>query len=197
MKEKICRQWEKICAWLALLLQRFRGGAPENQEACLEERFLERWTLALTEKAAVFNGLYGGLLRIQAGTARKKGKILGEWWHRTRYQWEGQELENFCRPVFEKLLAEEPEEEYRKYARPLLEAAAAAGITRDEPGEITLDELTTNAYTDWEAEQLYLGDRVKVLLPAWYQNGRVLEQGSCQRLDEEENEEEMRKTEEE
>ena len=90
-------------------------------------------------------------------------------------------------PVFEKLLAEESEEEYRKYARLLLETAAAAGITRDEPGELTLDELTTNAYTDWEAEQLYLGDRVKVLLPAWYQNGRVLEQGSCQRLDEEEN----------
>ena len=127
----------------------------------------------------------GDFSESQEGTAKKKGKILSEWWHRTRYQWDGQELTEFCRPVFEKLLAEEPEEEYRKYARLLLEAAAAAGITRDEPGEFTLDELTTNAYTDWEAEQLYLGDRVKVLLPAWYQNGRVLEQGSCQRLDEE------------
>lgn len=195
-KERFFRQWRAVWGRLERRFRKFRKETPENQKASLEKQFLERWTAALMERADVFNGLYGGLLRVQEGTAKKKGKILSEWWHRTRYQWDGQELTEFCRPVFEKLLAEEPEEEYRKYARLLLEAAAAAGITRDEPGELTLDELTTNAYTDWEAEQLYLGDRVKVLLPAWYQNGRVLEQGSCQRLDEEENEEEMRETEE-
>ena len=183
MKEMIYRRWEKICGWLALCFRKFRKGTPENQKASLEKQFVERWTLALAEKADVFNGLYGALFRIQAGTAKKKGKVLSEWWSRTRYQWEGKELAAFCRPVFEKLLAEDSDVEYRKYARLLLEAASAAGITRDVPGRAVLDELTTNAYMEWEGKQLYLGDHVEILFPAWYQKGCVVEQGNCRSLE--------------
>ena len=183
MKEMLYRRWEKICGWLALRFRKFRKGTPENQEASLEKQFVERWTLALAEKADVFNGLDGALLTIQAGTAKKKGKVLSEWWSRTRYQWEGKELAAFCRPVFEKLLAEDSDVEYRKYARLLLEAASAAGITRDVPGKAVLDELTTNAYMEWEGKQLYLGDHVEILFPAWYQKGCVVEQGNCRSLE--------------
>ena len=183
MKEMLYRRWEKTCGWLALCFRKFRKGTPENQKASLEKQFVERWTLALAEKADVFNGLYGALLRIQAGTAKKKGKVLSEWWSRTRYQWEGKELAAFCRPVFEKLLAEDSDVEYRKYARLLLEAASAAGITRDVPGKAVLDELTTNAYMEWEGKQLYLGDHVEILFPAWYQKGCVVEQGNCRSLE--------------
>ena len=185
-EKRIRRRWEAVWGWLALRFRKFRKETPENQKASLEKQFLERWTAALMERADVFNGLYGGLLRVQEGTAKKKGEILSEWWHRTRYQWDGQELTEFCRPVFEKLLAEESEEEYRKYARLLLEAASAAGITRDVPGKAVLDELTTNAYMEWEGKQLYLGDHVEILFPAWYQNGRVVEQGNCRSLETEE-----------
>ena len=183
MKEMLYRRWEKICGWLALRFRKFRKGTPENKKASLEKQFVERWTLALAEKADVFNGLYGALLRIQAGTAKKKGKVLSEWLSRTRYQWEGKELAAFCRPVFEKLLAEDSDVEYRKYARLLLEAASAAGITRDVPGKAVLDELTTNAYMEWEGKQLYLGDHVEILFPAWYQKGCVVEQGNCRSLE--------------
>ena len=65
-------------------------------------------------------------------------------------------------------------------------AAEAAGITQDAPGEAVLDELTANAYTEWEGKQLYLGDHVEILFPAWYQNGRVVEQGNCRSLETEE-----------
>ena len=57
MKEMLYRRWEKICGWLALRFRKFRKGTPENQKASLEKQFVERWTLALAEKADVFNGL--------------------------------------------------------------------------------------------------------------------------------------------
>ncbi len=196
MKKRLCRQWKKILERLRIWLGAGRRDrkdksdrkiqASKEQQLSQEELFLQVWTQALTEKAEVFNGLYGGLRRIQAGTAKKKEKIIGEWWNRARYQWEESPLEEISRKVLEPLRESGTEEEYRRWTELLLRAAEAAGIMQDAPGEAVLDELTANAYTEWEGKQLYLGDHVEILFPAWYQNGRVVEQGNCRSLETEE-----------
>lgn len=146
---------------------------------------MKEWTLALTEQAKVFNGLYNGLVRIRDGKAKKRERILSEWWARTRYQWEGQELVEISRAYLEPLASEGTDEEYKKWAGILLQAVANAGMTQDLPGELVLTETNTNAYVDWEGQELYLGDRVEIITPAWYQEGRVIEQGHCRKLEEE------------
>ena len=79
-KERFFRQWRAVWGRLERRFRKFRKETPENQKASLEKQFLERWTTVLMERADVFNGLYGGLLRVQEGTAKKKGEILSEWW---------------------------------------------------------------------------------------------------------------------
>ena len=32
---------------------------------------------------------------------------------------------------------------------------------------------------EWDGKEIFIGDTVKVMNPAWYQNGRVIEQGHC------------------
>lgn len=171
--------WSRIREWFR---KRFRK---KDFAESAEERFLRAWTVALTEQAKVFNGLYSGLVRVREGKARKQAHILGEWWTRARYQWEEEELGQLGREYLEPLAAEGTDEEYRKWAGLLLEAAGAAGMTRDQAGELVLGETNTNAYVEWEGQELYLGDRVEVMTPAWYQNGRIIEQGHCKKRKEE------------
>ena len=133
MKKRLCRQWKKILGRLRLWLgagrrdRKDKGGrktqASKERQLSQEELFLQVWTQALTERAEVFNGLYGGLRRIQAGTAKKKEKIIGEWWNRARYQWERSPLEEISRKVLEPLRESGTEEEYRRWTELLLRAA--------------------------------------------------------------------------
>ena len=125
MKKRLCRQWKKILERLRLWLGAGRKDrkdksdkktqASEERQLSQEELFLQVWTQALTEKAEVFNGLYGGLRRIQAGTAKKKEKIIGEWWNRARYQWEDSPLEEISRKTLEPLRESGTEKEYRRW----------------------------------------------------------------------------------
>lgn len=173
------RMWNRIKRWVQKLFRK------KDTKQTAEERLLRAWTAALTERAEVFNGLYSGLVRVREGTAKKRAHILGEWWTRTRYQWEEQELERLGRKYLEPLASEGSDEDYIKCAGLLLQAAEAAGVTQEQAGELVLDETNTNAYVEWEGQELYLGDRVEVMTPAWYQKGRVIEQGHCRKLEEE------------
>lgn len=171
--------WRRIKRWIQGLFER-------RKKETEEEVFLREWTQALTEQADVFNGLYAGLVRIRDKKTKKKARVMGEWWTRTRYRWEGQSLEKISRPCLEPLAKDGPDEAYEKWAGLLLQAAAAAGMVQDQPGEILLNESNTNAYVDWEGQELYLGDRVEIMTPAWYQNGRIIEQGHCRKTEESE-----------
>lgn len=147
-----------------------------------KNQFLQEWTNMLNENADVFSGLYNGLQRIIDGTAKKKNRIVHEWWIRAHYQWEGKPFEQMCKSYFEPLTENGDDEDYIELTELLLEAARSAGIIHDEIGSITLDESNTNAYLDWDGEDLYLGDTVEIMTPAWYQNGRILEQGYCKKI---------------
>lgn len=146
-----------------------------------EGRFLTGWTEVLSEKADVFTGLYAGLERVAAGRARKPANVLREWRTRTRYQWEGQSIQEITDQCLSPLDENNMPDECAKWARLLLQAAEAAGIEKDPAGALVLDERTATAYTEWDGTDLYMEDTVEVLTPAWYLNGKVIEQGQCRK----------------
>lgn len=165
-------------AWTRLLA-RLRLAKKQNNDGC-EDLFVGEWTSALKENAKVFNGLYGGLQRVVDGKAKKPESVIAEWWTRTRYEWENQPLTEISRECFENVSCED----LAKWASLLLNAAAGAGITKEQSKTIVLDEISSAAYVEWDGKEIFIGDTVKVMNPAWYQNGRVIEQGHCMLLKE-------------
>lgn len=151
----------------------------------VEDQFLAAWTQTLSENAEVFRGLYTSLQRIADGKAKKRDRIIHEWHVRTQYNINDEELKQLSTDILLTLSENGTDEEFQKWVALLLKAAEAAGIEQEAVGTLTLDESNTNAYSEWNGEQLYLGDTVEVTVGAWYQNGNIIEQGYCNKLEEE------------
>lgn len=144
-----------------------------------EDRFLSAWTTVLTSEARVFNGLYSGLLRVVGGTAKKPEKVLREWCQRTHYRWENEPVDVLCREQILPLIGTTDAQGLHKWACLLLDAVAAAGITREEAATLVLTEGNAADYVEWDGNDLYPEDEIEIITPAWYQNGKLLEQGQC------------------
>ena len=149
-----------------------------------EDRFQTQWADILQTNAGLYNGLYAGLERVRGKTAKKPEKILKEWHARTVYKWEESPIAALCGETLAPAVESADPEACAKWAELLLNAAQAAGIMKEMAEELELDETTIRAYVEWDGGELYVGDRVKVLHPAWYQNGQVIEQGHCSLLSE-------------
>ena len=170
----IHKLWERCAAWRA---RSFAKDPARTQQ----DAFLREWTRVFTQEAEAFNGLYTGLVRVQQGRSKKGAQHLGEWAARAHYKWPGQAIDEVTAQCFASLAREGAAEEQRQWAGLLLQAAAAAGIRQDHMGQRVLDEDSVLAYRDWDGEELYLGDPVEVTVPAWRQNGRIVEQGYCKK----------------
>ena len=64
-------------------------------------------------------------------------------------------------------------------AEMLLKACEKAGIRKEREETLVLTEENVNAYISWDGFELNPGDRVRVINPAWYREGRILDQGHC------------------
>ncbi len=145
----------------------------------VEAQFLKEWTSVLAEYAEVFSGLYTGLAKVAEGGTKKQEKVLREWLMRTHYKFHRKRLEEISRSCLQPVIEGGTNDEYAKWAGLLLNAARKAEIEKDRTGYVVLDESRVNAYVEWNGGELYLGDKVEVMIPAWYQKGNILEQGSC------------------
>ena len=151
-------------------------------------RYIVRcWVNVLRTNANVYVGLFSGLWRVNGGKTKKARSVLGEWSSRTRYHLAQTPAGRICERALHPLVEDAGSELYGKWAELLLRAAERAGIERESAAQIVLNETSTLAYIEWDGEVLYCGDRVKIMSPAWYQNGRVLEQGHCCLIRAEEN----------
>lgn len=174
-----------VCAAGAAALycrHRQKNAEPLRAEETTEDAFLSEWTAVLKDNARVFNGLFGGLYRVKIGSTKKPEKVLREWCQRTHYRWENQPVDHLCREQILPAIEAGDPEQLKKWACLLLDAAAAAGITREEAASLVLTEDSVEAYIEWDGEELYPEDEVEILSPAWYQNGKVLEQGQCRKV---------------
>ena len=155
---------------------------PENTESI----FQREWTIVLTENASTFNGLYSGLMRVRNGNAKRPEKVLREWCQRTHYKFEDQPVDILCQENIQPLIEAADRDGLTKWANLLLDAAAAAGITKEETSSLVLTEINADAYVEWDGNDLYPEDEIEVITPAWYQNGKILEQGQCRKVNTEE-----------
>lgn len=171
-----------LCVGALYLYKRRKKANTDPKAKTTEESFLSAWTNALTDEARVFNGLFSGLQRIVGGTAKKPEKILREWCQRTHYKWENQQLDTLCQQHIVPLIENTDREALTKWAGLLLDAAAAAGITKETTETLVLTEENDNAYVEWDGNDLYPEDEIEIITPAWYQNGKLLEQGQCRKL---------------
>ncbi|MBR6164387.1 MAG: hypothetical protein IKQ45_00485 [Clostridia bacterium] len=141
--------------------------------------FVRAWRDTLRTNAKLFNGLYAGLVRVGSGNAKTPQKALKEWYDRTRFKWEDGEITKLCEKSLCPVIERSNPDECASWAGLLLKAAEAAGLQREEEKHLVLNEQNANSYTEWNGKELYVGDTVEVMLPAWYQNGELIEQGIC------------------
>lgn len=154
---------------------------PEPQESP-EEAALREWTALLASDAGVYTGMFRSLQRVADGKAKKPGKVLQEWCARTEYKWPEGAATQLCRVLLLPAAEVADLESCARWADLLLNAAQKAGITPEEEQELTLDDTSARAYIEWDNQELYPGSRIKVINPAWYQNGTVVEQGMASLL---------------
>lgn len=141
------------------------------------------WKALLETDAKVYTGLYAGLKRIADKTAKKPEKILKEWCIRTENKFGSFKANDICRKTILPLTETKDKEACGKTAARLLSAAKAANIHCDCTTTQALTEDTAAAYIDLNDNELFAGDPVEVISPAWFQNGRLIEQGYCKRAD--------------
>ena len=154
-----------------------RGPAMRPEDAVLRE-----WTQLLSSNAKVYTGMFNSLRRAADGAAKKPEKVLREWCARSVYKWPGSEAERLCREYLLPVAEAADVVECAKWAKLLLEAAQAAGITAETAQKRMLDEDGVRAYTEWDGQELYPDSCVRIITPAWYQNGAVIEQGMASLL---------------
>lgn len=152
----------------------------------VEDRFISEWTAVLTNDARVFNGLFSGLQRVVDGVAKKPEKVLREWCQRTHYKWENAQADILCQRYIVPLIESADWEALTNWANLLLDAAAAAGIRKEETAMFVLTESNVADYVEWDGNDLYPADEIEIITPAWYQNGKLLEQGQCRKCSNEE-----------
>ena len=142
-----------------------------------EEAVVQEWTKLLRSDAKVYTGMFNGLQRVVDGSSKKPEKVIREWCARTSYKWPEISVINLCQKYLMPDAEKADPDGCAKWSKLLLEAAKNAGITSEEKEEIVLNDTTVMAYTEWDGQELYPESSVKVITPAWYQNGRVIEQG--------------------
>lgn len=174
------------CIGLARILKRKIGRKSKNELApeteSMESFLFREWTTVLVENARIFNGLYSGLSRVQSDNAKRPEKVLREWCQRTHYKFEGQSVDSLCQENIQPLIEAADRDGLTRWSILLLDAAEAAGITKEETSTLILTESNADAYVEWDGNDLYPEDKIEVITPAWYQNGKLLEQGQCRKI---------------
>jgi len=150
----------------------------------IEDQFLSAWTQTLNGNAEIYRGLYTGLRRIADGKAKRQERVIHEWHMRTQYNISDDNLKQLSTDILLPLSEHGSDEEFQKWTGLLLKAAEAAGIRQEAVGKVTLDEGNESAYAEWNGEPIYLGDTVEVTVGAWYQDGKIMEQGYCNKQEE-------------
>lgn len=142
-----------------------------------KKRFYKLWYSAFENNAKIYNGLYASVKRLYEGKARKPEKVVDELCSRTKYNVKEKGIEEFCDFASEVLLLSDGKNE--KWIKLLFLAITNAGISFETEKELIINENNILDYIEWNLEELNEGDKVEIMNPAWYQNGKLIEQGYC------------------
>lgn len=137
------------------------------------------WTAELADDGKRFVGLYGGIRQVALNKRRQPEGVLAEWLARTRYRREIDRLTEITAKVLEPAIESRKAAACERCAKWLLTACDKAGIRCENRENLVLSEENLDDYINWGGDPLNAGDVVRVINPAWYQNGILLDQGHC------------------
>lgn len=153
-------------------------GKKQEKQPLESHRFIAVWTKVFTDNARLFSGLYGSMYDLSQGKLKRKASVLTEWCQRAQNRLEGEpkELtEKHIRP----LIDAPDSEKHRQLAAMLIKAAEAGGVQREQTGRLTVDETNISHYGNLGEREFEVGDTAEVIVPAWVQNGQLIEKGAA------------------
>lgn len=143
-----------------------------------KKKLLKKLTELFSKEAKKFNGLYNGIERICNGQNKNNFKALDEFYQRVSYLSGYEELIKLMGALLP--TSSQSEKNLRKLSKIIINAAIASGISHKQADEvITLTRENVLHYQDWNGGEIYEDDKVKIISPAWYQEGKLLEHGFC------------------
>ncbi len=149
-----------------------------------KKRFYNGWCLVFKENAKIYNGMFNSLKKMSEGKTKNTDKIVKELCSRTEYNVKNIDTKQLCEITQQKLCAQNKKTD--KWMKLLMKAIDYAAIYCESEKRLVLDESNTNDYTEWDMNEICVGDTVEVLNPAWYQDGKLIEQGHCSIVEENE-----------
>jgi len=134
---------------------------------------------AFQEKAGDFKGLYNGINRIISGDGKSNYKPVEEFFHRLERIPECDQVCGILKQFFP--LSGQSPKTVSSLCSIIGESMYEAGVYHDEVGSvIALTEKNALHYQEMNGGELYVGDRVRVISPAWYGGNTLLETGHCE-----------------
>lgn len=120
-----------------------------------------------------YEGLYEPVHRL-AERKKTSARTLSEWKVRTDYLYPGTALAAFLARFSDAPVARSHPE---KVAKVLLRGIDHAGVTRDDIETLTADPLRAGAYHAVDGTAIEEGVRLRVISPAWFLKGLIVEHG--------------------
>lgn len=138
-------------------------------------RFSVECRKVLKSNAKSYNGLFTGVYKITTGNIKRAENVINEWYNRSKNCFPDSSMVT----LIEKILSCDSEGRIA-IANAIMFAAKKVNITKENDEELALNEKNVSAYSEWNGNDLYEGSKVKIISPAWYQNGEIIEQGYCE-----------------
>lgn len=142
-----------------------------------KKRFYNGWQRIFTENAKVFNGMFASVKRMSEGKAKNPDKVVKELCSRAEYNIDRPEIKKLCKITADNLSSDNRKRD--KWIKLLMTAVEDALIYCENKSTLEISEKNINDYIEWDGNEICLGDTVDVMNPAWYQNGKLIEQGHC------------------
>ena len=138
-------------------------------------RFSVECKKVLKSNAKSYDGLFTGVYKITMGNTKRSETVINEWYNRSKNCFPDSSMAT----LIEKILSRDPEGRIA-IANAIMFATEKVKITKEKDEELVLNEKNMLAYSEWNGNDLYEGSKVKIISPAWYQNGKIIEQGYCE-----------------
>lgn len=127
-------------------------------------------------KVEKFSGAYEAIYQVANGTSTTANEVLADWNTRIHYLNSCpnvQKLWSFLFTGYENLLTEQQAQN----AKSFVDFLFSAGIERDNQSEIIIDNATRFKYYTLNNEEFVIEQKMKVMLPCWSIDDKVLEKG--------------------
>ena len=143
-----------------------------------KRKITDSLTVLFSTNAQKFNGLYNGIFRIANEQNKKNFKPLDEFYQRLCYLPDFSDLAKQLSPFFP--TSSQSEKQLFSFCKMLLDSMKSACIFHTLQNEtVLLTRENVMHYEDWNGKELYVDDTVKIVSPAWYQEGHIIEKGYC------------------